>query len=284
MSKKRLGKGLGALLPDDGPTNDENDHAQVKQLTIEHIEPNPYQPRKEFDQKLLKELSESIKEHGVIQPISVRRFGKKYQLVAGERRLRASKLANLSTIPAIEKEIDDKQLMEMALIENLQREDLNPIEEALAYKQLMEQFRLTQEEVAKRIGKNRATIANIVRLLKLPQKIQEHVSRGTFSMGHARALLSLDNEPQMFKVYQKSLDDDLTVRQLEEYIKIFKKKDAPQNIDKDKKDPFTERLEKSLTMKFGTSVRIGKRKNSRTITIECKNNQDFQRAIEILGQ
>lgn len=284
MSKKRLGKGLGALLPDDGPTNDENDHAQVKQLTIEHIEPNPYQPRKEFDQKLLKELSESIKEHGVIQPISVRRFGKKYQLVAGERRLRASKLANLSTIPAIEKEIDDKQLMEMALIENLQREDLNPIEEALAYKQLMEQFRLTQEDVAKRIGKNRATIANIVRLLKLPQKIQEHVSRGTFSMGHARALLSLDNEKQMFKVYQKSLDDDLTVRQLEEYIKIFKKKDAPQNIDKDKKDPFTERLEKSLTTKFGTSVRIGKRKNSRTITIECKNNQDFQRVIEILGQ
>lgn len=284
MSKKRLGKGLGALLPDDGPMNDENDHAQVKQLTIEHIEPNPYQPRKEFDQKLLKELSESIKEHGVIQPISVRRFGKKYQLVAGERRLRASKLANLSTIPAIEKEIDDKQLMEMALIENLQREDLNPIEEALAYKQLMEQFRLTQEEVAKRIGKNRATIANIVRLLKLPQKIQEHVSRGTFSMGHARALLSLDNDKQMFKVYQKSLDDDLTVRQLEEYIKIFKKKDAPQNIDKDKKDPFTERLEKSLTTKFGTSVRIGKRKNSRTITIECKNNQDFQRVIEILGQ
>lgn len=284
MSKKRLGKGLSALLPDDGPTNDENDHAQVKQLTIEHIEPNPYQPRKEFDQKLLKELSESIKEHGVIQPISVRRFGKKYQLVAGERRLRASKLANLSTIPAIEKEIDDKQLMEMALIENLQREDLNPIEEALAYKQLMEQFRLTQEEVAKRIGKNRATIANIVRLLKLPQKIQEHVSRGTFSMGHARALLSLDNEQQMFKVYQKSLDDDLTVRQLEEYIKIFKQKDAPQNIDKDKKDPFTERLEKSLTTKFGTSVRIGKRKNSRTITIECKNNQDFQRVIEILDQ
>lgn len=284
MSKKRLGKGLGALLPDDGPLNDENDHAQVKQLTIEHIEPNPYQPRKEFDQKLLKELSESIKEHGVIQPISVRRFGKKYQLVAGERRLRASKLANLSTIPAIEKEIDDKQLMEMALIENLQREDLNPIEEALAYKQLMEQFRLTQEEVAKRIGKNRATIANIVRLLKLPKKIQEHVSRGTFSMGHARALLSLDNDKQMFRVYQKSLDDDLTVRQLEEYIKVFKKKDAPQSIDKDKKDPFTERLEKSLTTKFGTSVRIGKRKNSRTIKIECKNNQDFQRVIEILGQ
>lgn len=283
MSKKRLGKGLGALLPEDGPTNQENDQGNVKQLNIELIEPNPYQPRKEFDPTLLEELSESIKEHGLIQPISVRRFGAKYQLVAGERRLRASKLAKLATIPAIEKDIDDQQLMEMALIENLQREDLNPIEEALAYKQLIEQFNLTQEEVARRIGKNRATIANIVRLLKLPEKIQENVSRGTFSMGHARALLSLETERQMFKVYQRCMEEDLTVRQLEEYIKSLKNKATREIEDRVKKDPFMEKLEQALQTKLGTVVKIGRRKHNRTITIQCKNNQDFQRIIKMLG-
>ncbi|MCG8643695.1 MAG: ParB/RepB/Spo0J family partition protein, partial [Desulfobacterales bacterium] len=166
MSKKRLGKGLDALLPNDNIVIDSN-QSKIIEISIDDIEPNPYQPRKEFDQEQLIELSQSIKEHGLIQPISVKKIGSKYQLIAGERRLRASKIANLKTISAIVKDYDEKQMMEIALIENIQREDLNPIEEAIAYAKLIEQFNLTQEEVSARVSKSRSAIANTIRLLNL---------------------------------------------------------------------------------------------------------------------
>ncbi len=284
MSKKRLGKGLGALLPDDEPINVVNDNCtKVVEVDIDEIEPNPFQPRRQFDENQLKELSESIKENGIIQPISVRKIGDKYQLVAGERRLRASKLAQLTTIPAIEKNIDDRQMMELALIENLQREDLNPIEEALAYQQLIEQFNLTQEEVAKRIGKSRAAVANMIRLLNLPTLIQEYVSRETIYMGHARALLGLDTEKEMLKVCEKCISEKMSVRQLEDYINFLKKKDNSRKKKRDK-DPLLEQLRNNLEDKFGTRVKFGETKNNKTITIECKSNDDFQRVLDILGE
>ncbi|AZR74296.1 hypothetical protein BBF96_13320 [Anoxybacter fermentans] len=285
MSKKRLGKGLGALLPNDELKKDASESKQnVIEINVADIEPNPYQPRKEFDPELLKELSDSIKEHGVIQPISVRRVGNKYQLVAGERRLRATKMANLKTIPAIEKDIDDKQMMEIALIENLQREDLSPIEEAMAYKQLIEQFGLTQEEVSQKVSKSRSAIANTIRLLNLPKKIQDYVSRETLSMGHARALLGLSNEEEMLKVCEICLKQGFTVRQLEEYIKTLKnKKDKEREKRKDKKkDPEVIAIENRLKDKFGVHVRIDETKNRKAITIECKTEEELRRVIEIL--
>lgn len=280
MSKNRLGKGLGALLPSDEPTVDTNDNgANVLELNIEDIEPNPYQPRREFDQDLLKELSLSIKEFGLIQPISVRKINDTYQLVAGERRLRAATMAGLATIPAIEKDVDDKQLMEPALIENLQREDLNPIEEALAYKKLMDRFQLTQEEVANRVSKSRSAIANTIRLLNLPDEIQEYVSRETISMGHARALLGLNEEDEMLPACEKCIREEMNVRQLEDYIKFLKGNRDRQNknTEKDKvvgkKAADVVQLEERLTTIFQSTVKIDDKK--RRVTIECRNLEEL---------
>ncbi len=285
MSKKRLGKGLGALLPNDEAEVPKDIQTRIIEIDIDKIEPNPYQPRKEFDSDLLKELSESIKTHGVIQPVSVRRINNSYQLVAGERRLRASLIAELSTIPAIEMDLDDKQMMEYALIENIQRDDLNPIEEARAYKKLIEQFKLTQEELSNRVSKSRSAIANTIRLLNLPVEIQDSVSRETISMGHARALLALSTEEHMLKVWIKCIDEEFTVRQLEGYIKLLK---VSENIKKSENENSVESTEKFLLIeqklkdKLGTNVKINKKRKKSSITIECSGHDELQRIIDLL--
>lgn len=289
MNKKRLGRGLGALLPSDDINVEGTDiQSKIVEINIDDIEPNPYQPRKEFNLDQLQELSQSIKEHGIIQPINIRKIDNKYQLVAGERRLRAAKLAGLATIPAIENEYDEQKMMEIALIENIQREDLNPIEEAVAYKNLMEQFGLTQEDVSSRVSKSRSAIANTIRLLNLPQEIQDHVSRETISNGHARALLSLGDEEEMLRVCNKTISENLTVRQLEEYIKDLKNKKAA-DLEKpekllEKKDEEVVAAEERMKSIFGRPVKIEANDRRTRITIECQDFEDLQKVIKLLEE
>ena len=285
MGKKRLGKGLSALIPKEEENNEfDQKSGNIKEIKVENIVPNPYQPRKDFNSEALRELAESIKEHGVIQPISVRKVEDKYQLIAGERRLRASKMANLKTIPAIEKKLDERQVMEIALIENLQREDLTPIEEAMAYKKLIDEFGLTQGDVSKRVGKSRSAIANTIRLLKLPKKIQDYVSRETLSMGHARTLLSISDENEMLKICDIAINNELTVRQLEKLIKDLKESPEDKKEDKSMKEKDSEviEIEKKLRSIIGTSVRIKDTKDKKMITIECKNKEDLHRILSML--
>lgn len=288
MNKKRLGKGLGALLPADGATTEQMDpHTRIIEMNIDDIEPNPFQPRREFDEELLTELAQSIAEHGVIQPITIRKVGETIQLVAGERRLRAAKRAGLLTIPTVEKDYNDQQMMEIALIENIQREDLNPIEEALAYKSLMEQFALTQEDVSTKVGKSRSAIANTIRLLNLPQMIQDYVSRETLSMGHARALLGLSTEEEMLDVCEICIRQGMTVRHLEDYIKILKN-ERLQNASKAKKaikkDDALLLAQTKLKDRLGANVKIDGNDKKAKITIECSGMDDLHRVLKLLEE
>lgn len=276
MSKSRLGRGLGALINE--KNEDGNSSSKVIEVYIENIEPNPFQPRKEFDEESLYELGNSIEENGIIQPITVRQVKPdKYQLVSGERRWRASLLIGLNNIPAIVKDYTDRQMMEIALVENIQREDLNPIEEAQAYNQMMEEFSMTQADVAKKVGKSRSTIANVVRLLKLAPKIQMYVSRGTMSMGHARALLSLESNELQTNAAEYIIKNNLSVRKTEKYVNRLKEKskEDESNSTKQKKqeklDPKWKEAQKELAQSFGTKVKINKRKKKKVITIECDN-------------
>ena len=211
---KRLGKGLDALFPSIEVTEDD----KVLQINITDLRPNPYQPRKEFEPEAIEELKQSILEHGVIQPIIVRKSIKGYEIIAGERRFRASKEAGLKTVPAVVKELSEAQVMEIAIIENIQREDLNAIEVAAAYHKLMERLQITQEELAKKVGKSRPHVTNFLRLLQLPDNVQEYVSRGTLSMGHARALLAVKDRKQLILLAKKTIDEGLSVRQLESIV------------------------------------------------------------------
>ncbi|RXT08889.1 ParB/RepB/Spo0J family partition protein [Ammoniphilus sp. CFH 90114] len=275
---KRLGKGLDALIP--------SLHVEENDLIVEvphaEIRPNPYQPRKDFDEKALDELAESIKEHGVIQPLIVRKSIKGYELVAGERRLRASERAGLKKVPVVVREFSNEQIMEIALIENLQRENLNAIEVALAYEKLMKHLSLTQEELAKKVGKSRPHVANFLRLMHLPQEIQDYVSRGTLSMGHARALLGLEDNALRKKVAQEVIKKDLSVRQVEEMIKTLSQPVSRETKEKPKRDVFLSQFEERLRDTFATSVQIKKGKNKGKIEIEFYTNDDLERIMEII--
>lgn len=289
MNKNRgLGKGLGALIPE----LEEEENLDAQQLVdINLIVPNPYQPRKEFSDEKLNELAESIRLHGVIQPLLVREFQGKYQLIAGERRLRASKLVGLTEVPIVIREMTDQTMMEVALVENLQREDLNPIEEAEAYRRLMEEFSLTQEEIAKRVGKSRPAIANTLRLLNLPNIVQSELAKGTLTMGHARPLLSLNSTEEQIRVWQKIQNDQLSVRQTEELIKQLnnpegvpretKKQNQNAKI-KSSRDPNLLELEEELQLSLGTKVVIKPTGNGGKIEISYFSNEDFERICEKL--
>jgi len=272
LSKRRLGRGLSALIPD----ADEEDG--VREVELGLIKPNPYQPRTEFDDQKLEELARSIEEHGVIQPIIVRKKDDGYELVAGERRWRAAKKAGIRKIPAIVKEYSDGQMLEIALLENLQREDLNPIEEATAYKQLIEDLGITQEALSKRIGKSRSVIANSIRLLNLPEEIQELLAKGKITTGHARALLSLDDEKEQKQMAQKILEKDLTVREIERLVKKPKK----QNKRKEETNPLITHLEDRLKQFFGTKVKVRSGKNKGKIEIEYYSEEDLERILELV--
>ena len=275
---KGLGKGINALFPGENLTNNET----VSQISISDIKANPFQPRKIFDEAALNELSESIKEHGILQPVVVRKTGKKFELVVGERRFRAAKLAKLKEIPAITKEFTDQQMMELAILENLQREDLTPIEEAEAYQKLMEALNLTQEQLAFRLGKSRPHIANHVRLLALPKEVRDLISDKKLSMGHGRTLLGLRSKKLIPETAEKVVKDHLNVRQLENLVQRLNE-DVPRETIEKKKDIFIEEKQSELRDRFGTNVQIKKNKNKGKIEIEFFSEEDLERILELLN-
>ncbi|QIC06953.1 ParB/RepB/Spo0J family partition protein [Brevibacillus sp. 7WMA2] len=275
---KRLGKGLGALIT----SNLIEESEQVTDVEISEIRPNPYQPRKEFEPKALQELGESIKIHGIIQPLIVRKSIKGYELVAGERRLRAAKLAGLKKVPVVIKSYTDQQIMELALIENLQRENLNPMEEAEAYFKLMEHCSYTQEELAQKVGKSRPHVTNIMRLLQLPDKIKELVATSSLSMGHARALIPVEDADLQWKLARDVIKYEWTVRQLEETVKqlhVSRETKKKKSVTKEK---VYVQWEQRLQNRFGTGVQINKTNKKGKIEIEFYSDDDLQRILDIL--
>lgn len=274
---KRLGKGLGALINE----IDVKDEHAVEQISIDECRTNPYQPRKTFDADAIEELKTSILEYGIIQPLIVRRSIKGFEIVAGERRFRAAKEAGLKEVPAIIKDYDDKKMMEIALLENLQREDLTVIEEAIAYKNLIEELHLTQEELSKKLGKSRSHIANTMRLLSLPDDIIVYISNGELTMGHGRALLGLKNKEHLFPLVEKIRANHLNVRQVEKMIIELNEKGNKRKVKKEK-DVFIQQQEVRLRDVLGTNVKIQKNKNKGKIEIEFYTNDELERLISIL--
>jgi len=274
-----LGKGINAFFPEL-----DEDQEQIIELDITQIRPNPYQPRKTFEVEAIEELKNSILTHGIIQPLLVRKTIKGYEIIAGERRYRAAKEANFDTVPVIVKELDDQKMTEIALLENLQRENLTAIEEALAYVNLMESYNLTQEELSKRLGKSRPHIANHVRLLQLPEEVAAMINNGELSMGHGRALLSLKDKDQLERVVNKTIKENLSVRQVELLIQQMNTDKPKETKPKVKKDIFISENENRLRDHFGTNVKIHKGKTKGKIEIEFFNDDDLNRIIEMLGQ
>lgn len=275
---KGLGKGLNAFFSNMEATKEES----VKEIKLKELRPNPYQPRKVFEKEAIEELAQSIVEHGILQPIIARKTIKGYEIVAGERRYRAAKAAKLETVPVVVKELTEQQMMELAVLENLQREDLTPIEEGAAYQLLMEKLNLTQEELSKRLGKSRPHIANHIRLLSLSPKIQALISEGKISMGHGRALLGLRKKDRLTAVVEKVIKESLNVRQLEKLIQQLN--DVPRETKKPEKNKnvFIKEQESFLREKFGTTVNIKQSKNKGKIEIEFFSNEDLDRILEIL--
>ena len=280
----RLGKGLSSIFGqdvskvlDDIQNGDmEVERQEQSKISVDEIRPNPYQPRKVFNDEALKELSSSIKQHGVFTPILVKKSIQGYDLIAGERRLRASKLAGLKDIPVIIVDFDDQEMMEIALLENIQREDLNVIEEAKAYEKLIQRLGYTQEQLAHRVGKSREHITNLLRLLKLPEDVQEYVVSKQLSMGHVRALLGLKTEANMRKVAKQAIDQGLSVRKVEQIVKDTNNK---KTIEKPKEDIYVKAAKEKLQEFFQTSVSISKN----AISIHYENKEDLNRVLELLN-
>lgn len=274
-----LGKGLNALIT----SNLIEEGEQVKEVSVSEIRPNPYQPRKEFEQSAIDELAHSIREHGIIQPLIVRKSIKGFELVAGERRLRAAKLAGLKQVPVVVKAYTDQQLMEIALIENLQRENLNPLEEAEAYEKLIAHHEYTQEQLAQRIGKSRPHVANMLRLLQLPESIRKLVAATELTMGHARALLSVADENMQMQLAKDVVEKGLNVRQLEELVKQLNVSCETKKKKPAKNEPILIEMEERLRSRFGTAVKIKKGAKRGKIEIDFYSQEDLQRIIEILN-
>jgi ParB family transcriptional regulator, chromosome partitioning protein len=292
--KKRtgLGKGLESLLGDAKNVNGDKlstDYApgHINEIPVSQIETNPYQPRTHFDETALRELAESIRVQGIIQPITVRQLEPEvYQLISGERRLQASKLAGLATIPAYVRTANDQQMLEMALIENIQREDLNPIEVSLSYQRLMAECSLKQEELGDRVGKNRATVSNYLRLLKLPPDLQASLRDKKLSMGHARAIINVENVEQQLFIHKKIMDEEWSVRRTEEYVRnlMADKPTTSKTATKKQFDVELIRVQNQLTSRFGNRVQIRREADGRgEIRIPFLGTDDLNRVLEILG-
>jgi len=301
MKKKSLGlgKGLGALIPDvdfkkdskgfNIPPAESNKKLDKNKISINEITTNPYQPRKKFDKAALEDLKNSILEHGVIQPISVRKIPNGYELISGERRFRASKLAGLKEIPAyVLDNVTDTQMLEIALIENVQREDLNPLEIAYGYQRLIEECKLTQEQVAIKVSKNRTTITNFLRILKLPSEIHDSINENQISMGHSRALLGLNSKEQMISAWQEIIKRGLSVRATEKLVKTILAKpeknenESKENLSTEQKAIFSD-IEDKLRQYFSTEVKIkAKSKESGTISFDYFSADEFERIMELL--
>lgn len=281
MPKKGLGKGLSALIPD----IEEDKTRNVTEINLTDIKKNPYQPRKSIDDEKLKEMLQSIREHGVIQPVLVRKVDQGYELVAGERRMRAAQLAKLEKIPAVIRDFNENEMLEISLIENIQRENLNPLEEAEAYKRLMEEFGFNQEKIAERLGKSRPVIANTLRLLSLEEKVKSYLKEGKISAGHARALASIEEMELQREVAEEILKKNLTVRKVEEVLQQLKKKKEKEESPPPKKpkaDPFLLDLEEKLCRYFGTKVKIVEGKNKGKVEIEYYSPGELERIAEKL--
>lgn len=270
--KKVLGRGLGALIPQKIPTT------SATEVELDHIDTSPLQPRRSFDESTLEELANSIRSHGVVQPLLVSRVGDgRYQIIAGERRLRAARKAGLRTVPVVIKEsVSGREALEIALVENVQREDLNPIEEALAYQQLHQEFGLTQEEIARRVGKERSTVANLLRLLRLPDSVKRRVAGGELSMGHARALLGLESRVKIEQLAEMIVRRGLNVRQAEQLAAGGTGKPRPEK----RKDVFTRDAEEKLTRLFRTKIDIDRRRRSGTIKVRFSSEDELIRLVD----
>jgi ParB family chromosome partitioning protein len=276
LKKSALGKGLDALIPTE----------KVGQgyviLGVDEIRPNTYQPRKDFDEEAIKELASSIQEKGIIQPIVVRRGDHAYEIIAGERRWRAAQRVGITRVPVIIKDVSGREALELALVENLQREDLNPIEEASAYEQLIEDFGLTHEDISKRIGKERSTITNQLRLLKLPEEVREALIKGEITAGHARAILGLQSLSKAKEILEAIIRDKLSVRRTEVLVKKLSE-DKRAVIKPNEVNPYIKHLTDELKKALGTKVKIIDKGGKGRIEIEYYSNDELERIIEILG-
>ncbi|UBM63472.1 ParB/RepB/Spo0J family partition protein [Candidatus Sulfidibacterium hydrothermale] len=290
-TKRVLGRGLDAILssPETDITSKDISGnyvaGAIAELDLDQIEANPFQPRTDFDETMLQELAESIKSQGVIQPVTVRKMGREhYQLIAGERRLKASRLAGLKTIPAFIRVANDEQMLEMALIENIHRQNLNAIEVAISYKRLIEECQLTQEQLSEKVGKNRTTITNFLRLLKLPPEIQIALRDGTITMGHARALLSIEQEATQLRLLKLVLDEGLSVRQVEHMVREINHRETPSK--KQKKQELPEKykeITRRLSDILGTKVSLKRNtKGAGTLVISFKNDEGLSRVVSAL--
>jgi ParB family chromosome partitioning protein len=301
--RKALGRGLGAFFPDmdqngDNPESQTGNSVNnpyvgdqervnvILNVPVASVRPNPNQPRSEFDEFKLQELSDSIRMHGLIQPITVRYIGEnRYELISGERRLRACKMAGMDEIPAYIREVNDEDSLAFALIENVQREELNPIEIALGYQRLIDECDYTQEIVAKKVGKNRSTVTNMLRLLNLPAYIQKALRNGNITTGHARALITIDDPELQKKILEKTIEEDFSVRQIEDEVRNAtsrkKQKRRKQLPEKDQHDIELQDLSKRLRSKFSTKVQIKKKNIGGEIRIEYYSNEDLDRLIQI---
>lgn len=293
QNKKRgLGRGLDAILqsPETDITSSDISGnyvaGAVAELNIDFIEANPFQPRTDFDDDALNELAESIKIQGVIQPVTVRKMGRdKYQLISGERRLRASKLAGLKTIPVYIRVANDEQMLEMALIENTHREGLNAIEVALSYQRLIEECNITQEQLSEKVGKDRSTVTNFLRLLKLPPEVQVALRDGFISMSQARTIINIEDKAQQLIILKEIIDKDLSVRQVEELVRSLNNKNIKTKKQKDVlPEAFIYKVD-SLSKSLNTKIKINRNsKGKGTLTINFKNDEDFERLISLINK
>lgn len=283
MPRPVLGRGLKALISEGAQNFDGN---SIVEVPIDRIQPNPYQARRSFDDERLAELAESIKGHGILQPLLVRRRGEGFELAAGERRWRAARLAGLTTVPVVVKEMGDEEIARIGLVENLQREDLNPMEEARAYKRLIDEFGVTQDDLAETLGKSRPAITNTLRLLNLPDEIQGHVSRGTISMGHARALLALEDAQLQVQVCNEIIAKGISVRQTEELVRKLTTRKAGLASGRPRAqqrlDPDLENIRERIEQALGTRVLIRPGRKKGRIEIEYYSDEDLQRILEAL--
>ncbi|MDD5060490.1 MAG: ParB/RepB/Spo0J family partition protein [Candidatus Omnitrophica bacterium] len=281
MERRALGKGLSALIPEKAAEAAAHKE-EIIYVQSGQIKPNPFQPREDFDQQSIEELAQSIKEKGVIQPLLVRRRGDNYELIAGERRLRAASSLGLKEIPIIVREVSDQDSLELALIENIQREGLNPIEEAHAYQHLLDKFNVTQEKISEVLGKARVTITNTLRLLKLPHEVQDEMKKGRISFAHGRALLEVEDANQQRRLAQDIISKGLSVRELESLLKSIRPKVAKRKIGAGLREPIVAILEEQLQHALATKVRISKRKKRGHINIEFYSQEDLERIVNVI--
>lgn len=284
MKTKRLGKGLSALIPEqvDDTQNISPSEEHLFEVNVGEVKPNPYQPRVTFDEQALSELKDSIREKGLIQPITVRRKNSHFELIAGERRLRAAIEVGLKKIPAYIMKVETKEeMLELAIVENVQRERLNPIEQANAFQRLIEECKLTQDEIAQKIGKERSTITNMLRLLRLPKQIQKSVEQGEISVGHARTLLAVEGTENQINIWKKVLKNEISVRKLEKIVKELAEVKPNQPIKTKKKSVHILKVEEKLRNTFGTKVSIKSKSEGGSIDIEFYSPEDLNRLLEI---